>query len=422
MRLPVEDWVASQRISGDAGGLLDEAVTCFKAGAYRAALLMSYLGFQSILRDRMLSAPAPAGIPGGMWDSIQKRLRSDDEWDFAAFDATQQQKPAPIFPITEDLRAQIAYWKNRRNDCAHSKPGPIAAAHVEVFWIFARSHLPKLAVNGSVPALIEKVLRHYDRSFTAPGTDTTPLARELGQVVETRQLPNVLTEIEKALSQDLGAGFPLQRRAELFDYFECVLRCQAAPVSDALAAFLAADEDRGLGFLRAYPERVLLFAREPALLRRLWFSRLFESGHHDFALYVALLRNSLIPPADLIEAHVRVLDRLRGEVPTPEQVEVLDAANFFPAFENYAFEGGMLDKFKWGPANAQFIRWYVETRPLTDTVVRSICTWFSATYIAVAVRDELQSMFEGTPEKVAEFKAKMNALGIGPPTKIPALA
>lgn len=186
VKLPIQEWLEGKNLGTDADALFEESVQCFKAGAYRAALLMSYLGFQSILRDRILSAGAPAGVPPGMWSSIQSKLRSDDEWDPSVFDATQQKAPAPVFPVSEDLRQQVTYWKNRRNDCAHSKPGPITASHVEAFWVFVRAHSSKFAVNGSIEALLEKLKRHFDASITPPGTDATPLADEFTSIVDAR--------------------------------------------------------------------------------------------------------------------------------------------------------------------------------------------------------------------------------------------
>jgi hypothetical protein len=61
--------------------------------------------------------------------------------DAATFDATQHKNPAPIFAIDQELRDQVKFWKDRRNDCAHSKQNQIIAAHCEAFYAFVRSTL-----------------------------------------------------------------------------------------------------------------------------------------------------------------------------------------------------------------------------------------------------------------------------------------
>ena len=120
MRIEFDDWLSSQKISATAESLFKESVVCYKASAYRAALLLSYVGLQTIIKDRLLSANCPSSIPAGQWAGIIRNLTDDDKWDSQVYDAIQMKSPASIFGISDDLRNQIAYWRNRRNDCALS--------------------------------------------------------------------------------------------------------------------------------------------------------------------------------------------------------------------------------------------------------------------------------------------------------------
>ncbi len=63
MRLPIEDWLSSQELSRESEGLFRESITCYKASAYRAAFLFSFLAFQTVIRDRIVNAQVPTGIP-----------------------------------------------------------------------------------------------------------------------------------------------------------------------------------------------------------------------------------------------------------------------------------------------------------------------------------------------------------------------
>ena len=46
---------------------MEEAVTCYKVGAYRSAYLMSYLAFKTTIRERVLNASKPDGIEDRCW-------------------------------------------------------------------------------------------------------------------------------------------------------------------------------------------------------------------------------------------------------------------------------------------------------------------------------------------------------------------
>jgi hypothetical protein len=50
-RLKIEKWVDNSRFSQGVEMLLGDAIKCYKAEAYRAALLFSYLGFMTALKE-----------------------------------------------------------------------------------------------------------------------------------------------------------------------------------------------------------------------------------------------------------------------------------------------------------------------------------------------------------------------------------
>ena len=62
MKLDFEIWLGDQRqtIPAAAKGIFDEAVICYKASAYRGAYILSYLGFLTIIRERLLVSGPPS--------------------------------------------------------------------------------------------------------------------------------------------------------------------------------------------------------------------------------------------------------------------------------------------------------------------------------------------------------------------------
>ena len=142
MKTALTEIIEDMDLPDDAQAQFMEAEICYKAGAYRAALLMSYTGWGLTLRERILNAKCPNGIASGQWDLYQNKSRDDDSWDQQIFDLTQSKSDSTrVFCINDDLRDQVKYWKYRRHDCAHAKANKITHVHVEAFWLFIQSNL-----------------------------------------------------------------------------------------------------------------------------------------------------------------------------------------------------------------------------------------------------------------------------------------
>jgi len=63
MQLPIINFVESHNFQNEAEELFYEAARCYRAKAYRAAFVFSYLGFLMVLKYRVLEADRPEKIP-----------------------------------------------------------------------------------------------------------------------------------------------------------------------------------------------------------------------------------------------------------------------------------------------------------------------------------------------------------------------
>ncbi|MFD4820919.1 hypothetical protein ACFY5J_19515 [Peribacillus butanolivorans] len=71
------------------------------------------------------------------------------------------------------------FWENRRNDCAHAKGNIISYPHVESFWLFLQSNLPKFVVNGGREFILQGIKNHFDPTRTPVGTTIYPIINKI---------------------------------------------------------------------------------------------------------------------------------------------------------------------------------------------------------------------------------------------------
>lgn len=404
MRLPIETWLTDAGLPEESLVAFNESVLAFKAGANRAALLFSYVGWGLALRDRLLRAPGPpTGIQPGQWEAKMRDLRNDDKWDTEVFDCTQMKTPAPIFLVSEDVRAQVRYWKDRRNDCAHFKLNEIAAAHVDSFWAFVRSNLGRFVPLGSEAASIAAILRHFDTNLTPPGADLTPLVRKIPEAITLDRLKPFLMDVRSALTTSVGTlKVP---RSEEFNVLLATCLSAGDQLGRAALEVLLDDHAILVGVLRMWPDCAGYLSDYPEHVRHLWRQDLFDRNHADLPVFGALVRNALIPEDQLSDANSRAVLGLRGELPLPTDVDALHRSGFFAALRDAAFVRGLVDQFAWGNANAPIIAWYILNFPLDDVIVVSICDTFDKPPYPSAVEAALQQVLaRGTPKRL-EFES-----------------
>lgn len=423
MHLPIEKWGQDVRLPAEALDALRESAVCFRAGAYRAALLLSYVSWGLVLRSRLLAAKCPAGFPPARWTSIRAAMANDDKWDAEVFDATQVQNPASIFGVSDDLRIQVRYWKDRRNDCAHSKRNAITAAHVEALWEFLRSNLDKFQVGGSTEDLIERIRIHFDPNVTSPSAPVDDLARAIDATVPLARRAEFLELIGGLFKRTMGKTQFWTPEAPRF--FEAVLRVGSAQVVIDTTHFLHANEDALFSLLLAFPEHTPILASAPDITRKLWRTGMSKNTTGSLSLYTSLLRNGLIPAAELTEANTHVIDN--ALLPPPQNqvdFDTLKKAGFFSVFRQRAFIDLKIDKFDWGNRNATLAAYYVATFAIDDDMVRGLVSVFQSPPYPNAARSELLALFSHTPAKHAELAAAVRRLGVawpqpllGPPTE-----
>jgi len=406
MLLSLEKWLESQKISSEATSCFQESFICHRAGAYEAALLFSYLGLMNVIRDRVLSSLCPAGIPAGHWSSIQENMRRAETWDKAAFEATQQKQPAPIFVVTDDLRHQVEFWKDRRNDCAHSKDNKITPAHVEALHAFIESNLNKFAVNGSRAQMARRIQEYYDASLTPPGTPIEPLVRDIPNAVLHDELPAFIAEISTLFDEKRNSVEVLMKRVSKskLDFLNAAFQFSTPAIIAACTNFFLGDDTLLLTFFRAHPDKVSFLRENPEKVRRLWHELLFTNLSNDFPLLASMLRTRLIPSEQIEESLSRLIRR--GLVGIPEGIDsaALEEHGFYEILERMIVSEHLMSGFDWANRSRSIIVTYLSEHPISIDLAKEICEIFNSANHPWHLASDLNSLFENNPTKKTEFR------------------
>ena len=425
MKLTIETWLESQQVDPESKSSFEESFICFKVGAYKAALLFAYLGFAGVIRARVLGAQAPTGLVPAHWTTLQNNVRKAETWDKTVFDATQQQQPAPVFRVSSDLRSQVSYWKDRRNDCAHSKANKIVDAHVEAFYAFVESNLGKFAVNGSRPAMVTRILNFYNPSLTPPNQAAAPVVQEIGHAIPINELDDFLRELSQEFhSRRTPSEVALNKQSgNKVNFISNCIRYGTEELKRACTRLLLTDDNVLLAYLRENPADVYVLQNQPNKVRQLWHEFLFTSGQEDFALLAALLRQNLIPAGEIAEAMEYTVEKPIDHVPNAIDSTTLDQHGFYAALEQTIADTTWLRDFDWANGSKALVVHYLAQRAITREVALAIYSVFNGAHHPWHLRDDLNEFFRANPTKKQEFD---NHLGsnpaIGRPTHIASLA
>jgi hypothetical protein len=416
VKLRFEKWLEESRPGEDVEQIFTDAIRCYKAGVHRAALMFSYLAFATALRERLRLAEMPPGFPLDKWQRMRTKLNDEDYWEKEVFDATQCQNPV-FFPISVDLREQIKFWRNRRNDCAHFKGSEIGSAHVEAFWSFVEGNLSRITVNGGMPALLTKIRQHYTLSRVRRGKDVTPLVAQIMSSVDTAELPEFW-------NRALPLVWP-QYRSWLtepsLDFIAKVFALQQAYITKSLTRFIKSDTDLLLDYLSHKPGFVTQLEYDETEVRNLWHAHLPRSSK-ALSIYSALLRAGMIPPEEVAEANARFYETVKDYDVTPIEHLTLQAHGFGKVVQIRAFATEAMHKYMWVQERAGLLGGIVEHYPLTPVVVKRLCLIFNKDSMSFALKASLNNLFKSNPQKKAEFLAIMATEGYTIPKHLHSLA
>lgn len=417
MKLPIEQWIDENTFSLNVLDLFKESTICYKNSAYRASLLLSYLGFLTIIKDKLNTSKKPDSFNEVDWRNKIRAINNHDTWEGAVYDMlVQGARAGDIFKLNDDLKTQLAYWRSRRNDAAHYKDNEIGSHHTEAFWSFVKSNVPKMAVNGGMEGLLNKFSDHFDEEKTAPGSDFKPLVNEIPASVLVAELPDFFEKLKARLD-----GRMWQLEAEAPQVFNEVFNLSDERILTALRIFLK-DKDRDIKFLNTYPKRLTQMNYNKVDIRTLWKTRIYAHSYlNPFAIYCELLRNELLSPTDIETANESLYSKFNQrnyhKLPEESNIPILISNGFYEVIFKDAIQTRKLERFLWVNDKCDLIASMIEHCPLQIETVKVLCKMANGSYPSQWLVRELTAVFERKPSVKRKFTQIVDNEGIDLPTE-----
>lgn len=424
MKLRIENWIDNNNFSEDVNVLFTDAVTCYKARANRASLLFSYLAFLTILKERIIGGTKPNLFPQGEWDKIISKLQNEDLWEASAFDATQQQEKTdqttkertkdPIFNLNDNLRLQIKYWKDRRNDCAHYKDNIIDTFHIEAFWAFMESNMSKITIEGGMQSLINKIYKHFDPTITPPDKDISPLIQEIEFSVERSKLKHFW----EVLLNNGECDFDLSKRKQ--ELISKSLEVNKGFVNDSLIAIVKANKYYLKDFLSNHTDKILSFNFNEEEVRKFWKTQL-TSCNNILGLYTSFLRNGLIPQNEIAEANKTILIAIREYSPTINEHQILSGNGILDTFKQVILKNSNFIGYKsylWVNERADIISGIIKNCPSDKDIIMRLVEHFNQQDNSDWLLERFNSIFIDGSTITIEYKNILQTDNVEIPKKL----
>ncbi|EMK3316894.1 hypothetical protein V8043_004374 [Vibrio vulnificus] len=399
-------WLSEQDFSEEATSMFEESLGAYHAGLWRSSLLMGYLGFVIVAKDRILGASCPNGITTGQWNKIQKDLRDATGWDSASFDAIRMKAPASIFLLTDDVRHQIEYWKNRRNDCAHSKPNIISSSHVEAFYYFLLSNMSKLAVNGSKASFIQMVKDHYDLRMTPSHISVNEVSKKISTYIEPSELNEVFCNLFDHFDSNRTTYEKTtnQTSADKIDFCNSIYKVANTASKKELTLLLEKDLNLYVEVLRENTTLVGNLRGKTKLIRQVWTSYAFKSGKNDMSLIVSLLNAKLIPVSEHQELFARLVKQDSHCQPTSVELNALKMFGYYRYIEAL-IDNDLFNNFDKSNSLRHQIVSYISNVTIDKKLAEAIFNGFNSSLHPFDLRNSLNLMFNNNKAKVSEYKS-----------------
>lgn len=353
--------------------ILNDAIRCYRNGIARPALMLSYIAFIQAVRDNLLKSDMPKGFNEPRWKACMSKLRQENAWDEQVISCIKCRDKPSYFELTDSLRDDVCYWRNRRNDCAHYKDSEITLSHVAAFWVFIMDNYNKFTPIGSLMQSVNDYKRHYNVSITPKGTSTEVIFKRLCLAIKTEDdLLLFLKETDSCMEYE--------EQAQLLHDLLMDERHKSKVIS-----LLTVKLKRVKMYLALKPVDVsVVLGNNPEMTRKFWYEdfMLFASCAN---VYVEMLRAKMIPQGEIKESLDMFLKheykRSAFRVDSQEDFNVLKENGIYDIFiEEYLSKEFVCDNPREKCYKTDFYISLIQRGGITDKLIKTLSESIKGTF------------------------------------------
>lgn len=270
--------------------IMNDAIRCYRHGIARPALMLSYIAFIQAVRANLLKSEMPKDFKEASWKACMEKLRQENTWDEQVITCIKYRGTPPYFELSDFLRDDVCYWRNRRNDCAHYKDSEITLSHVSAFWVFLMDNYNKFSPLGSIEQSINDYKRHFDISLTPAGISTDKIFKRLCLSIKTEE------DLHKFLQETAS----LMGKANQCNLLHRLLYDNNH--RQQVVSFLQGNIKRARLYLAYFPSDVsLVLGNDAEKIRKYWYDGL-QLSSHCIPVYAEMLSAEMIPKDEIKES------------------------------------------------------------------------------------------------------------------------
>lgn len=403
MRLKFEEWYKERKFSSLTEDLFDESVSCYKISAYRSAFLMSYLGFQNIIRERLLNDDKKEDIFTKETIDI---LEGDERWEFKITTIIKSNnkndkknekinkelfndnyivnnsKNINPFKLSEHIEQEYNYWHLIRNNSAHAKGREITYSTIESFWNFIENSISKFIINGGKDGLIRRAKECYkykNEKNASDIEDIEVIVDDLISLGEEKEIYEFLKEISVLFKIEYYNKYDIVKR-----FWDKIVKFDKGIVNKNLLSLVKNDTELLLKFIEVYPMifkelqddyRFMVDLREQKIAEYIRYAYNYKERVAIWRLIDMILTDNKLAEEEL-ENFIDIIVNNSSMPPVEQSICVLKNTSYFEKLRKNIFSY-QFDPFKSGgksyvDKNHQLIKFYLLEMELDNEVVEKV--------------------------------------------------
>lgn len=204
-----EQWLDEQSDNSinneEVKDIFEESIKCYKIGAYRAAIVMAFNGFQIVIKNRIVNDKdkiiSELQNKGNTYKELENKLNKyslndENKWEDELKEILSEDRFFKIFSIStkNTIYKELELWRSRRNTGAHGKSYKLISADVEAFYSWIQQSLNILYPFTHIDNILDRIDNFFDTMQTSINESVDKLVSYIS-ILENEPLKKVLDKL-----------------------------------------------------------------------------------------------------------------------------------------------------------------------------------------------------------------------------------